>query len=78
MLALARAASPAARVVVLDLAQSAELDLQTVDALGELADGIRERGGTLVVAAARQPVVEILRRGGVAEHVRLAAPGRRD
>jgi len=65
-------ASPPPRAVVLDLGQNAELDLQSMDTLVELADDLGERGIALVLAEVRQPVREVLRRGDALEHVRIA------
>ena len=59
------------RAVVLDLSGSTELDLQTADTLGELADALRRDGIELWLAEVRAPALEILERSGVAERVRV-------
>ena len=86
VLALA-AATPDARVVVLDLVQSTELDIQTADALGELADALAKDGRELRLALVRAPARDVLERSGVAAKARVeptldaaledAAPARR-
>lgn len=55
--------------VVLDLTVSTELDVQTADALGELADALHADGIELRLAEVRAPALEVLRRAGVAERV---------
>jgi sulfate permease, SulP family len=65
--ALTAAASP--RVVVLDLSQSTELDLQTVDTLGELQTALRHDGIELRLAEVRGPAHEVLTRSGLADRV---------
>ena len=65
------AAAPEARVVVLDLVQSTELDLQSADALGELADALHEDGRELRLALVRAPALEVLERSGVAAKARV-------
>ena len=70
VLALA-AAAPDARVVVLDLVQSTELDIQTADALGELADALRDDGRELRLALVRAPALGVLERSGVAAKARV-------
>jgi sulfate permease, SulP family len=67
--ALVTAASP--RAVVIDLAQSTELDVQTVDMLGELAVSLRRDGIELRLANVRVPALQVLERSGVAARVRV-------
>jgi sulfate permease, SulP family len=71
VLALARAADPPARLVVLDLALTAQLDVQSADVLAELATETRREGRTLVLAEARAAVRELLLRAGLTERVRI-------
>ena len=71
VLAITAAASPGTRAVVVDLSQSTELDIQTVDTLGELADALGRDGIELRLAEVREPAREVLARSGVAERVRI-------
>ena len=64
-------AAPEARVVVLDLVQSTELDIQSADALGELADALHADGRELRLALVRAPALGVLERGGVAAKARV-------
>ena len=68
---LVLAAPPETRVVVLDLARNDELDVQALDMLGELADGLAVRGAELRLASVHAPVLELLQRAGVAERMRV-------
>jgi sulfate permease, SulP family len=58
-------AEPRPDVVVLDLSQSVELDLQSVDVIAELARQLRAEGVALRLAAVRAPAAVILERAGV-------------
>ena len=69
VLALLAAASPGPRAVVLDLSQTTELDLQTVDTLGELADALEREGIELRLADVHAPALEVLTRAGLADRV---------
>ena len=71
LLAIAREQEPKAQALVLDLSTSSDLDVETVDALGELADTLAADGIELRLASVRAPVLEILRRGGVTSRVRV-------
>ena len=71
VLALVDAADPAPSVVVFDLLQSTELDVQTADTIGELADALNERSIELRLASVRAPAVEVLRRAGLLERVKV-------
>ncbi len=68
------ASSPATppRGVVLDLAQSTDLDLESLDVIGELADELGARPTPLVLANVHAPALEILRRGGILDRVPVA------
>lgn len=66
------AADPRPRTVVLDLGESPDLDIDTVDALGELADALARDGIELRLAAVRSAAAEVLRRAGVDRRVRVA------
>ena len=70
VLALA-AGAPDARVVVLDLVESTDLDIQSADAIGELADQLRKRGVELRLTLVRAPAQGILERSGVAAKARI-------
>jgi sulfate permease, SulP family len=50
---------------VLDLSQSVELDLQSVDGIADLARQLRAKGMELRLAAVRAPAAEVLERAGV-------------
>jgi sulfate permease, SulP family len=69
---LALAATAEARVVVLDLEESTELDLQTVDSLGELGEQLARTGAELRLAHVRAPALGVLQRSGAAEQIRIA------
>jgi len=59
------AADPDVRVVVLDLAGSPDLDVETLDMLAELERQLAE----LRLASPRAPVLRMLGRAGLAGHV---------
>ncbi len=59
-------------MLVLDLSRNDELDIQTLDMLGELAGELGSRGVELRLAAAHGAVAEMLGRGGLAGQVRIA------
>jgi SulP family sulfate permease len=59
------AADPRPEVVVLDLSQSVDLDLQSVDGIADLARQLRAVGVELRLAAVRAPAAAILERAGV-------------
>ena len=63
------AADPDVRVVVLDLAGSPDLDVETLDMLAELERQLAERGAELRLASPRAPVLRMLGRAGLAGHV---------
>ena len=71
LIGLVREAEPTPQVVVLELAASADLDLATVDVLGELANELAASGAELRLAAVRTPAADALRRSGVADRVRI-------
>ena len=62
---------PQPRVVVLDLAQSADLDVETLDALAELADGLFVSSTELRLSSAGTHVAELLRRSGLDARLRI-------
>jgi hypothetical protein len=64
---------PSSRVTMTASSSSIELDLQTADALGELADALRRDGIELRLAAVHAPALEVLTRSGVAQRVRIEA-----
>jgi sulfate permease, SulP family len=70
ILALAEA-DPRPAAVLLDLTESTDLDVQTADTLAELVDELAREGIELRLAYVRQPVLQILRRSGLAERVRI-------
>ena len=69
--ALLAAADPPAKVVVLELSRSTDLDVGTLDSLGELATELARDGVELRLAAVRRPALEMLRRSGLADRVRI-------
>jgi sulfate permease, SulP family len=73
VLALAAAADPRPRAVVLDLSTTTELDVQTADSIDELSDQLARDGIELRLAAVRAPAREVLDRAGVSERVPIAA-----
>jgi high affinity sulfate transporter 1 len=72
VLSLLDGCDPPPRRVVLDLSQSPDLDLGALDTLGELASELSGRDILLVLAGVHAPALEILRRGGVLDHVSVA------
>jgi SulP family sulfate permease len=62
-------AEPRPDVLVLDLSQSVDLDLQSVDVIAELARQLRAEGVELRLAAVRAPAAVILQRAGVTPDV---------
>ena len=71
LIGLVREAEPTPQVVVLELAASADLDLATLDVLGELADELARSDTELRLAAVRTRAADALRRSGVANKVRI-------
>lgn len=65
----ARDAAPA--VVVFEMSESPDLDVGTLDMLGELADELQRDGVELRLAAVRRPAQRLLRRSGLADRVRI-------
>ena len=59
------AADPRPDVVVLDLSQSVDLDLQSVDGISDLNRQLRAEGVELRLAAVRAQAAEILDRAGI-------------
>jgi sulfate permease, SulP family len=62
-----------ARVVVLDLEATTELDVQGADTLLELAGELRRAGAELRLANVQPPAYGVLRRAGVTDQVAVAA-----
>jgi SulP family sulfate permease len=71
LLAVVRDADPKPRVLVLDLAASPDLDVETADMLTELFDALSHDGVELRLAAVRTPIVSMLRRTGLASRIRI-------
>jgi sulfate permease, SulP family len=65
-----------ARVVVLDLAVSTELDVQSADMLIELAAELRRDGTELRLTRVQPEALEVLRRSGVTDQVAVEAAAR--
>ncbi len=64
-------ADPAPHAVVLELAESPDLDVETLDTLGELADAFKASGVELTLALVRARPLALLQRSGVAARVRI-------
>ncbi|MGH8948170.1 MAG: sodium-independent anion transporter, partial [Acidimicrobiia bacterium] len=71
LLALARTTEPEAKVLILDMSASSDIDVESTDSLGELADSLADDGIELRLASVRAPVLELLRRAGVTTRVRV-------
>lgn len=67
---LALAAERPSAVLVLDMARSPDLDVQSADMLAGLRDALAERGVELRLARATRPSLEVLERAGVTPGVR--------
>jgi high affinity sulfate transporter 1 len=72
VLELADATRPPVSRIILDLAASPGIDVQTADALSELATAAAARDATLWLAAVRAPARDTLERAGVLELVQVA------
>jgi MFS superfamily sulfate permease-like transporter len=66
-----RRAEPQPATVVLELAESPDLDIATLDILAELADALERGGLELRLASVRARALEELRRAGLAERLRI-------
>lgn len=71
LLALVEDAQPKPAALVLDLAPSTDLDVQSLDMLAELAERLGKDGIQLRLAGVRAPALEKLRRAGLADRVRI-------
>jgi sulfate permease, SulP family len=71
ILALVRAADPRPGTVVVDLSPSADLDVETVDALAELDGTLGREGIELRLGAVHAQAAGVLRRSGLADRVRV-------
>jgi MFS superfamily sulfate permease-like transporter len=60
------------RAVVLDLARNDQIDVGSLDMLKDLADALAREGVELRLANVHAPVLELLRRDGIAGRVRIA------
>lgn len=69
LLDLVHAAEPRPGALVLDLAESPDLDVETLDMLAELADALAADGVELRLAAVRSRAVELLRRRGLVSRI---------
>ena len=72
LLELVGRAEPPPSVLVLDISRNDELDIQTLDMLGELTGELGSRGVELRLAAAHGGVAELLGRSGLSGQVRVA------
>jgi MFS superfamily sulfate permease-like transporter len=71
LLELVRARDPRPRALVLELAESPDLDVETLDALGDLATMLAAEGIELRLASVRGPALALLERGGLDRRVRI-------
>jgi sulfate permease, SulP family len=71
LLGIVREAEPRPEAVILDLGATHDLDVESLDTLGELADALAAEGVELRFAAVHAPVLELLRRGGLSARVRI-------
>jgi sulfate permease, SulP family len=71
LLDLVGGSEPRPEVVVLELAESPDLDLESLDMLAELADALEAQGIELRLASVRTPALEHLRRSGLADRLRI-------
>jgi high affinity sulfate transporter 1 len=71
LLEQARQGKPQPASVVLELAESPDLDVATLDILAELADALERDGIELRLASVRARALEELRRAGLAERLRI-------
>jgi SulP family sulfate permease len=69
LLQLVRESASTPSVVVLGLAQSSELDVETLDMLDDLHAALTTLGIELRLASAHVPVLDLLRRSGLTERV---------
>jgi len=67
--ALVRTTTPQARAVLLDLEATMLLDISSADTLAEIAAELHGEGIALLLARVRDPVLAMLRRGGVAASI---------
>jgi MFS superfamily sulfate permease-like transporter len=72
LLELARAQVPPPRAVVLELGESPDLDVETLDALADLTRTLTAEGIELRLASVRAPALALLERSGLAARVRIA------
>jgi SulP family sulfate permease len=72
LLDLVDALDPPVERIVVDLSASPNMDVQTADALAELATDAARRDATVTLVAVRAPAHAILERAGVLEHVDVA------
>ena len=71
LLDITRRASPQPTAVVLDLAESPDLDVETLDTLADLADELAAGGIELRLASARTQALQLLRRRGLVPRLRI-------
>jgi len=72
-LGLVAGAKPQPRTVVLDLAENGDLDIETLDALGELRDELDRQGIELRLVSARARALKLLAAAGLADEIRIDA-----
>ena len=71
LLGLVAESDPPPRAVVLELSASADLDVETLDALGELLDELDRHRIELRLASVRAPAIVLLGRAGLKDRVRI-------
>jgi MFS superfamily sulfate permease-like transporter len=72
LLLLVRERDPKPKAVVLDLADSADLDVETLDTLGELAETLAADNVELRLALVRSRALALLERAGITDKVPVA------
>ncbi|HEY1689012.1 MAG TPA: SulP family inorganic anion transporter [Solirubrobacteraceae bacterium] len=73
LLALVARTEPTPAVVVLDLAQSVELDVESLDALSELGEALAAEAVELQLTSVHEPAQRLLQVAGVTQHARIQA-----
>jgi high affinity sulfate transporter 1 len=71
LLGLIREVDSVPEALVLDLGANYDLDLETLDTLDDLAETLADTGVELRLANVRAPVLELLRRGGLADRIKI-------
>jgi MFS superfamily sulfate permease-like transporter len=73
LLRLVKSSDPPPAAVVLELSESPDLDVQTVDMLEELIDELETVQIELRLASVHAPAIAVLERAGLTERLKLVA-----